>query len=129
MASGKSRPILITLLALLYFLVGVLCIIGGAALITGAVTAEDLEEGASDLGTIGGAVALIYGLIMVVIAGGFWNGWKIMWILGVIFSALGAIFGIVSIFQTGFGGILPTIMACIILWYLFRPKVKSFFGM
>ena len=75
----------------------------------------------------GGAV-LIVGIITLVIAGGFWNGWRIMWYLGVIFTALNIIMCVVSLFMGGFNMIIMLIIALIIMYYLFRPNVKEFFG-
>lgn len=130
MANDKQRPILISVIAILYFIAGIFAVIAGIALMLGVITQADMGQGFEDMSmTVLGAALLIYGLFNLVMAGGFWNGWTIMWILGVIFTALGLIIGIASIFFGGFIGIIPIIIYLLILWYLFRPGVKEFFGM
>lgn len=73
---------------------------------------------------------IVLGLIAIVIAGGFWNGWKIMWYLGFIFSAISIIFSIYTIVTTGTfaAEIIPIIINLIIIFYLTRQGVKEFFG-
>ncbi len=130
MANDKQRPILISVIAILYFIAGIFAVIAGIALMLGVITQADMGQGFEDMSmTVLGAALLIYGLFNLVMAGGFWNGWTIMWILGVIFTALGLIIGIASIFFGGFIGIIPIIIYLLILWYLLRPGVKEFFGM
>lgn len=130
MASDKPRPIIIAILAILYFIIGVLGIIAGILVITGGVALDQISEGEGliELGAGAGAVIIVLSLISLIIAGGFWNGWKIMWYIGVIFTIISLIGGIASIFVGGFIGIIPLIIDIIILWYLFRPNVKAFFG-
>jgi len=64
-----------------------------------------------------------------IIAGGFWNGWAIMWYIGLIVNAIGAAFSIYTIVTTmQIGSVIPLIIYAVIIFYLFRPKVKEFFG-
>lgn len=119
---GASRPLLITIIGALYALVGVLAILAGIILAVGGAAADALAAGA-----VGGGIVAIVGLIYIVIALGFFKGWKLWWYLGVIFTILNLIFGIASLFVTGAGGIVLVIVALIILWYLFRDNVKEFF--
>ena len=128
MASDKSRPILITIIAILYFLAGIFVVIGGILMITGTIAVEDVEEDLKGLASAGGAVLVVMGLISIVLAGGFWNGWKIMWYLGVIFTAISLIMGVASLFTGVFVGIITLIIDTLIMYYLFRPGVKAFFG-
>ena len=119
---GASRPLLITIIGALYALVGVLAILAGIVLAIGGAASDALAAGA-----VGGGIVAIVGLIYIVIALGFFKGWKLWWYLGVIFTILNLIFGIASLFVTGAGGIVLVIVALIILWYLFRDNVKEFF--
>jgi hypothetical protein len=128
MASDKNRPILITIIAILYFLAGIFVVIGGILMITGTIAVEDVEEDLKGLASAGGAVLVVMGLISIVLAGGFWNGWKIMWYLGVIFTAISLIMGVASLFTGVFVGIITLIIDALIMYYLFRPGVKAFFG-
>ncbi len=121
-----DRPFLVTLIAILYGLAGILMLLGGIALLVaggGTVT----EESIGMLGTVGGGVMVIAGLIYMVLCFGFLKGWSIMWYLGVIFAAFGILMGIVSIFTSGLAGIISVLIPAIIMWYLFRSNVKLFF--
>jgi len=129
MANGASRPILITIIAILEFLAGILALIAGIVIVAGVITTADVPE-LANFGSLGGGAMIVLGLIAIVIAGGFWNGWKIMWYLGFIFSAISIIFSIYTIVTTGTfaAEIIPIIINLIIIFYLTRQGVKEFFG-
>ncbi len=99
-----DRPLFVTIVAALYIILGVVTIIGGVILLN--------------------VVGAIPGIIVLVIGVGLWKGWKIFWYLGVIFAIIDLI---ISIFAFPVG-IISLIISIIILWYLFRPNVKAFFG-
>ena len=75
------------------------------------------------MGAAGGGAIAVFGLIYIVIALGFFKGWKLWWYLGVIFAILGIIGGLLM-FPVG---LITVIIELIILWYLFRDNVKAFF--
>jgi hypothetical protein len=133
MANGKSRPILISILAILEFLGGLIVLLAGIAIVAGIVTTADVPELAS-LGAVGGGALIVAGIIAIIIAGGFWNGWKIMWYLGIIFSILSLIFMIYSAVTSGdivgvlVANVIEIIINLLILFYLTRQGVKEFFG-
>ena len=123
MADEKSRPTLITIIAILYFLVGVLSIISGLVMIVGGAAVGQLV-----LGSMTGAVLIVVGLVNLVIAGGFWNGWKAIWYLAVIFGVLELIICIVGVFSVGPLSLVGLLIEALLLYYMFRPNVKEFFG-
>ena len=123
MADEKSRPTLITIIAILYFLVGVLSIISGLVMIVGGAAVGQLV-----LGSMTGAVLIVVGLVNLVIAGGFWNGWKAIWYLAVIFGVLELIICIVGVFTIGLPSLVGLLIEALLLYYMFRPNVKEFFG-
>ena len=95
-------------------------------LIGGVVDVPD--ESVKGLVDYGGIPLIVIGVISLIIAGGLWNGWKIMWYLGVIFEIIGII-GCIGMIVTGMiPAIVSLAIALLILYYLFRPGVKSFFG-
>lgn len=117
---GAKRPLLVTLIGVLYLLLALLGIGAGViALLTGL--SVDLELQAFAEVTGGGMIVL--GLIYLVVAMGFFKGWKLWWYIGVIFSIIGIILGLLSLP----GGIIFIIIELIVLWYLFRDNVKEFF--
>ena len=123
MADEKSRPLLITIIAILYFVVGILAVLSGIMLMVGGAAVGQLA-----LGGMTGGVLLVVGLINLVIAGGFWNGWKAIWYLAVIFGFIEIILCVVGLFTTGGVSIIGLIIEALLLYYMFRPNVKEFFG-
>jgi uncharacterized membrane protein (DUF2068 family) len=126
--AGKSRPILIAIIAILTIIVAILSILGGVGI--------TFFEG----GTLGAmsAMGLVMGIVLLIIGIALWSGWKIAWYIGVIIYAIYMIF---VLFNIAMGiidgdGVVATLAAyaisliiCVlILFYLFRPKVKEFFG-
>lgn len=115
---GASRPLLITIIGVLYALAGIAMLALSAIVFIG-----DAASGETGLGAIGGGAGAIVGLIYIIIALGFFKGWKLWWYLGVIFAIIGIILGLLS-FPVG---LIAVIIELIILWYLFRDNVKAFF--
>ena len=128
MARDVSRPILITIIAILEFLLGLLLLVGGILLIAGVVSAGDIDPEFADLGNAASIAMIVVGLINIVIAGGFWNGWSVMWYIGLIVNGIGLIVAIYGLITTGIGSAIPLVIYAVILFYLFRPGVKDFFG-
>jgi uncharacterized membrane protein (DUF2068 family) len=119
---------LITIIAILEFLLGLLLLVGGILLIAGVVSAGDIDPEFADLGNAASIAMIVVGLINIVIAGGFWNGWSIMWYIGLIVNGIGLIVAIYGLITTGIGSAIPLVIYAVILFYLFRPGVKEFFG-
>ena len=128
MAKEASRPILISLIAILYFLSGLLLLAAGVMLAIGAAVIDlsDLDLGLT--GVVGGAVFAVIGIIALIIAGGLWNGWRIMWYLGMIFSVVAILASIIALLTTGGFSIGTLVINLIIVFYLTRDGVKEFFG-
>lgn len=121
MSSSKPRPILVTILGLLHILLGALAFIGGLLALVGS-SIEGL-----DVGGILASAGLITGLISLLIGIGFMKGWNIIWYIGVIFAVISALLSLVTILGSPLSGLFSLLIEAIILWYLFRPKVKGFF--
>ena len=129
-----DRPLIVTIIGVLYALGAIVLIIAGAAFMVGgeAMIDELVKQDASldalkGLGLGLGVAYLILGIISGVISYGFFKGWSIMWYLGVIFTIIGALFSIAAIVLGGFGMIITLVVELIILLYLFKPNVKLFF--
>ncbi len=125
MADGKDRPVLITIIAVLYFIFGILMLLGGAGIGLLGVAVPGAVVPAA---VLGGGVA-IAGIISLIIAGGFWNGWKAIWYLAVIFGIIEIIFSVISLIGGNVSAIIGIIIEALLLYYIFRPKVKEFFGL
>ncbi len=128
MARDAPRPILITIIAILEFVIGLLILVGGVLLIAGVISAGDVDPEFADLGNAASIAMIVIGLLNIIIAGGFWNGWSIMWYIGLIVNGIGLIVAIYGLITTGIGSAIPLVIYAVILFYLFRPGVKDFFG-
>lgn len=129
-----DRPLIVTIIGVLYALGAIVLIIAGVAFMVGgeAMIDELIKQDASldvlkGLGLGLGATYLILGIFYGVISYGFFKGWSIMWYLGVIFTIIGALFSIAAIVLGGFAMIITLVVELIILLYLFKPNVKLFF--
>ncbi len=142
-----ERPILITIIGALTALVAIILIIAGIICLIGSTFhmnfVNDIAKAIYDslqtkdppslqditnyisLGT--GIILIVVGFIYAVIAFGFLNGWSIVWYLGIIIYAISAISCIVMIFTAGAMNIILLVISLVILYYLFRPRVKEFF--
>ena len=129
-----DRPILVTVIAILYALGALILIIGGVGMAIGAesiideIIAEDPEMSFLEgMGLAFGIAVLIVGLVIAVVSYGFLKGWSVMWYIGLILAVLGAISSLISIAFGQFGAILSLAIAVIIILYLFKDNVKLFF--
>ena len=125
----KNRPRGVTIVAILMIISGILFIIGGLSIVSFTL----LISGSG----MGGLAAMLYGLSGFVIALGIasivvaWGllsakGWA--WIVTVILAIISIIASIVSIASGGFFQVIPLIIYGVILYYMYRPEVKSYFG-
>lgn len=157
-----SRPIGVTIIAILNIIGGITTLIAAITLITiGAilptlhtttVTTQtqqlqgNLTSGQTStippsvvtttvspsiFGGIGiaiGAVLLAIAIASFVVAYGLLKGLGWAWTVTVILSIISIVFNVVSIAAGNIGSIVSIIISGIILYYLYRPHVKAYFG-
>lgn len=143
MPQQRSRPLGVTILAILEVLVGILMLISSLGMFALSALIDD-PDFMSQLGTevpqwfldagptfflILGIVLLVFAILTFVLAWGFLKGKKWAWWLGVILAVLQIISGVVSIISSGVSGIISTLIPVLILIYLLQPSVKNWFGM
>jgi len=75
-----------------------------------------------------GVVIVIVGLLYLGLAWGLWTGKGWAWIVSLILAVLGIIFSIVSLVAGGVIALLVLVLDAVIVYYLYRPNVRSFFG-
>ena len=75
-----------------------------------------------------GIIMIILGIVSFIVAYGLLKGMGWAWTLTVVLSIIVIMLDAVSIASGNFGGIISIIISAIILYYLYRPHVKSFFG-
>lgn len=134
-----SRPVGVTIIGVLMAIAGIVMIIAGisamalAPLIPMATESQDLAMGISStmLGGIAiasGAIMLAIGIASLVIAYGLFKGRPWAWTAAVVLSIIGIVMSVVSIVTGNFGSIVSLIINGVIIYYLYRPHVKAYFG-
>lgn len=122
--NDNPRPLLVTLIAVIYLLMA-LVFLAAAALSLGGIELEiDMSE---ELLSLFGGSSLILGLFLLVISIGFFRGWSIFWYLGVIATVISLLLSAATILSGSMGSIIPTLVLLIVLLYLFKRNVKDFF--
>ena len=119
----SQRPLGVTIIGILWILGGLLMLVAG--FVGGAILAV------SGLGGIRAAIGVVFFIIDIVdvlLGVGCFMAWSWVWIVGIIFSAISILIGLVSLFTTGINALFGIIISAIILWYLFQPQVKAYFG-
>ena len=135
-----QRPVGISIIAVLAALVGVLAFVGAVLLAALSTAGSFLTDMIESLGAgvmpfdIGGllsafllafaGIAAIVGILYLVTAFGLWTGRGWARMLAIVLLILNIIVGILTLP----GGIIPLIIAGVLLWYFFTPAVKAFFG-
>jgi hypothetical protein len=141
-STPKSRPTGVTIIAILNIIGGIIMLIGGLFLITAGALIPSLPPSAfedSDLSGIpisllgGGAIAvgaftIALGIVSFVVAYGLMKGLGWAWTVTVILSIISIVSNAISIASGNFGGIVSIIISGVILYYLYRPHVKVYFG-
>ena len=122
--NDNPRPLLVTLIAVIYLLMA-LVFLAAAALSLGGIELEiDMSE---ELLSLFGGSSLILGLFLLVISIGFFRGWSIFWYLGVIVTFIPLLLSAATVLSGSMGSIIPTLVLLIVLLYLFKRNVKDFF--
>ena len=152
-ASRAARPLGVTILAVLGFLLAAYLIVLGVAVTTRMPIAEFMMRETSLSPEALAAVLLVLGGIVFLVGWGLWTGRRWAWWVVVVLQALRMLGGFVSILQdflrlqgaAQYGGIMGRLMLAeaagalvahfilllidvTILYYLFEPHVKGFFG-
>jgi lysylphosphatidylglycerol synthetase-like protein (DUF2156 family) len=125
-----QRPTGVSVLAILYLLFGVIALLVGAlAASRGSSILSSAGYGSlSGLIAIVGGVAVVVGLFGILVGWGMWSGKGWAWWVALILSALGLIGGLGSLAFGTPSGIVSLVIDGLVIWYLFRPHVKAYFG-
>ena len=121
-----SRPTGVTVVAILNILAGITMF---AVVIIAAIGASisPTQETVSGVQTIGG-ILIAVGAVSFVVAYGLLKGRRWAWTLTVVVSIISIVMTIFTIIWLGLCGIINAIVSGIILYYLYRPHVKAYFG-
>ena len=141
----KHRPLGITIIAILTIIGGIGFLASGIGALAVAPFLSNVNISSSNIspsagttttipqGLVGlsagiGVVLIALGVAYFVMAYGLWKGKGWAWTITVILSFIGIALGIVSIVTGNIGAIFHLIINAIVVYYLYRPHVKVFFG-
>ena len=148
-ATPKSRPTGVTIIAILNIIGGVTMLVGGILLVVAGTFLSSLPPSAFQNGNLtgsgmylsgiapsflgGGAVVIggviiAIGIVSFIVAYGLLKGMGWAWIVTVVLSIISIALNAISIVTGNIGGIVSIIISGIILYYLYRPHVKAYFG-
>ncbi len=142
MLQQASRPTGVTIIAILNIISGIIMLIGGAALVAvGTIIPEAMEQGmmgpemsgmtagmAGALGVGMGGTIIALAVFSFIVAFGLWTGKSWAWTLTVVLSVISIALNAISLAGANFGGVISIIISAVILYYLYRPHVKAYFG-
>jgi hypothetical protein len=125
------RPTGVAVLAILDFLAGILALLGGVFIAalggSGLLALYGYGFFSGFVAVVGGFVIII-GIFAIIVGWGMWSGKEWAWILAIILYALGALSSVISLAGGNLGSVVGLLIDALLLWYLFRPHVKAFFG-
>jgi hypothetical protein len=129
--STKTRPTGVTILAALEAIGGLLSLLGGAGMMmVGALVpmAVEMPMFFGAMTGVMGAAFLVFGIIELVLAYGLFTGKGWAWLWSLVFAVVGIILALFRAVGSLGSIILPLIIYLIVIYYLTRPHVKTFFG-
>ena len=152
MYTAKSRPTGVTIIAILNIISGIIMLIAGLGLIAlGAILpgmpppsvleqsqnmtdTADIDLSGVPLSVFGaagiaiGGIIIALGIVSFIVAYGLLKGMGWAWTITVVLSIISIVLNAISIATGNIGGIVSIIISGIILYYLYRPRVKAYFG-
>jgi uncharacterized membrane protein (DUF2068 family) len=120
----KHRPLGVTIIAILTIIGGIGFLASGIAAVVAAPFLSDMEGLSAGIG----AALMALGIAYFVMAYGLWKGKGWAWTITLVLSFIGIVLGIASIVTGNIGAVFHLIINIIVVYYLYRPNVKMFFG-
>lgn len=153
-----NRPLGVTIIAILRIIGGIILLLGGIGLVTIApfvgqlnvnTTSSTTDNGvpvtpngtginlsnnstsflffAAFIGVIG-SILIVLGIASFLVAWGLLKGKGWAWTVTIIITIISLVFNALSIVSGNIGAIVGIIIDGVIIYYLYRPNVKSYFG-
>lgn len=133
-----ERPLLITIIGIITILVALVFAVLGIGLLLlpeSAIVdiwnqypdyADTTFEAFKAATTVVGGALLIMGIVEFIIGFALLRGWTVAWYLGIIIYGVNFVASLITIMTLV--SVVPLVLSAVILYYLFRPNVKEFFG-
>lgn len=125
------RPTGVAILAILDIVVGILALLGGifiAALGGSGLLALYGYGFFNGFVAVVGGFIIVIGILAIIVGWGMWSGKEWAWLLAIILYGLGALSGLLSLAGGNLSSVVGLPIDVLLLWYMFRPHVKAFFG-
>jgi hypothetical protein len=120
-----NRPLGVTIVAVLTMMGGIGFIASGiAAVVVGTLLSDIDVLSSAEIST----ALILLGVAYFVVTRGIWKGKEWAWSITLILSSIGVVLNLVSIITGNIGTIFGIIINAVVIYYLFRPNVKTFFG-
>lgn len=123
----RSRPFGVTIIA-----IAILIIIAGVISLFIGIGAVAIGPLIGLVFVVIGAISLALGVAYLVMAYGLWKGKGWAWTISTIILFIGIVIDIISLPRRSTGDIVSSIVSiainAVILYYLYRPHVKAYFG-
>lgn len=151
-----KRPVGVTIIAILAIIGGILLLFGGIAFVALApilsqintisdnnssnssfslnINGTDVTVPKNALFLFGGFLGIIGGMLIVIGIAGFVVAWGLLtgkgwaWIVTIIVAIISIILNLIVVISGALENIIGLIIYGIIIYYLYRPSVKSYFG-
>jgi hypothetical protein len=119
-------PVGVAILAILLFIGGALSIFQGLTLV-GAVAFGPVQAGSGV--SLGGAYAILYGVLLIVFAVAAWRRASWAWYAGMVLAAIGLCgAALIAIATASIAhGFASAILPVVVIWYLNTPPIRSAF--
>ncbi len=139
--SSGTRPLGVTIIAILNIISGIVMLFAGIGLAAAssfipAISTID-PNAAGQMALVGlaggagvavGAILIALGIVSFVVAWGLLKGRGWAWIVTIILSIISLIVGVISLIGGNVGSIVNVAIAGVIIYYMYRPHVKAYFG-
>lgn len=117
-----DRPLGVTIIGMLWILLGLF------VLVVGLVFGAAITLLAGPFGLVAGLIVILLGLLTLALGLGCFKGWSWVWTLGMLVTGLDLLMGIFGLLVTGGVSLINLLFCIVILYYLFQPNVKAWFG-
>jgi hypothetical protein len=137
-----KRPLVLTILAILAIIGGVISLIGalldlvgGGVAASGALAGYGVAATSATYFAYSAIASAVLGILYLAFGIGTFMSKSWAWTAGVVGLGLGAVNSVITLVLSGFGAgaivgaIIALIIYAILLWYLFRPNVRAAYGL